>query len=151
MQSHRDWLLAQHGAHCAYCGTETSPDVHQKLASLSRNDPNQSAEKQAIALIAECFRLSLSRAAVYVLPEQFDVHAPELAQDQPRLFGDAISKIAALLQGLVDTPFDAKRSMFDVTTVMIASEFGRTMRAPEMPIESARCACTDRTRSRSWR
>ena len=25
MQSHRDWLLAQHGSVCAYCGTET-PD-----------------------------------------------------------------------------------------------------------------------------
>jgi 5-methylcytosine-specific restriction endonuclease McrA len=27
MQSHRDWLLGQHGSVCAYCGTETSPDV----------------------------------------------------------------------------------------------------------------------------
>jgi hypothetical protein len=26
MQSHRDWLLAQHGSVCAYCGTTTSPD-----------------------------------------------------------------------------------------------------------------------------
>ena len=33
-------------------------------------------------------------------------------------------------------PFDAKRSMLDVTTVMVASEFGRTMRAPEMPIQA---------------
>jgi 5-methylcytosine-specific restriction endonuclease McrA len=27
MQSHRDWLLAQHGPVCAYCGTETNPDT----------------------------------------------------------------------------------------------------------------------------
>lgn len=27
MQSHRDWLLAQHGSVCAYCGTETAADV----------------------------------------------------------------------------------------------------------------------------
>jgi hypothetical protein len=124
------------GARLMRMGLETSPQVHQKLASLTRNDPNQTAERQAIALIAECFRLSLSRAAVYVLPEQFDVHAPELARAQPELFGNAIGKIAALLKGLVDTPFDAKRSMFDVTTVMIASEFGRTMRAPDMPIDA---------------
>jgi uncharacterized protein (DUF1501 family) len=124
------------GARLMRAASETSPQVHQKLASLSRNDPKQTAEKQAIALIAECFRLSLSRAAVYVLPEHFDVHAPELAKGQPELFGTAVGKIAALLQGLVDTPYDAKRSMFDVTTVMIASEFGRTMRAPEMPIEA---------------
>lgn len=27
MQSHRDWLLAQHGSVCAYCGTETPDDA----------------------------------------------------------------------------------------------------------------------------
>ena len=27
MQSHRDWLLAQHGPVCADCGAETSPEV----------------------------------------------------------------------------------------------------------------------------
>ena len=27
MPSHRDWLLAQHGAVCAYCGTTTSLDA----------------------------------------------------------------------------------------------------------------------------
>ena len=27
MQSHRDWLLAQHGSVCAYCGNETSPET----------------------------------------------------------------------------------------------------------------------------
>ena len=27
MQSHRDWLLAQHGPVCAYCGTETGEEV----------------------------------------------------------------------------------------------------------------------------
>jgi 5-methylcytosine-specific restriction endonuclease McrA len=27
MQSHRDWLLAQHGSVCAYCGTETSDEA----------------------------------------------------------------------------------------------------------------------------
>ncbi len=27
MQSHREWLLERHGSVCAYCGSETSPDV----------------------------------------------------------------------------------------------------------------------------
>jgi hypothetical protein len=124
------------GAKLMRSAFDHSPDVHRKLAALSPGDPSLSAEKQGVALIAECFRLSLSRAAIYVLPEQFDVHAPELAKAQPELFGSAIGKIAALLQGLVETPYDAKRSMFDVTTVMIASEFGRTMRASDIPIDS---------------
>jgi hypothetical protein len=124
------------GARLMRAALDSSPDVHRKLAALSPNNPQESTEKQAIALIAECFRLSLSRAAIYVLPEHFDVHAPDLAKAQPELFGSAIAKIAALLQGLADTPYDAKRSMFDVTTIMVASEFGRTMRAPEMPIDA---------------
>ena len=60
---------------------------------------------------------------------------PIRPRSQPKLFADAIGRIAALLKGLNDTPFDAKRSMFDVTTVMVASEFGRTMRALDMPID----------------
>jgi 5-methylcytosine-specific restriction endonuclease McrA len=27
MQSHRDWLLAEHGPVCAYCGVSTSPEL----------------------------------------------------------------------------------------------------------------------------
>ncbi|MGB0085979.1 MAG: DUF1501 domain-containing protein [Rhodomicrobiaceae bacterium] len=115
---------------------DNSPAVHRKLAALVPTNPDQSLEKQSVALIAECFRLSLSRAAIYVLPEHFDVHAPDLAKGQPKLFGLALAKVAALMKGLVDTPYDTKRSMFDVTTVMIASEFGRTMRAPDMPIDA---------------
>lgn len=124
------------GARLMRSALDASPEVHRKLAALSPNRAQDSIEKQSVSLIAECFRLSLSRAAVYVLPEQFDVHAPELAKGQSALFRTAIDKVAALLQGLVETPYDAARSMFDVTTVMIASEFGRTMRAPDMPIDA---------------
>ena len=62
------------------------------------------------------------------------MHAGELAQKQPKLFASAIDKIAALFDGLDETPFDSQRSMLDVTTVMVASEFGRTMRTSNMPI-----------------
>ncbi len=115
---------------------DASPEVHRKLEALSPADPGQSREEQSIALIADCFRLSMSRSAIYVLPEQFDVHAPDLAKTQPELFSSAIGKIAALLKGLLETPYDGKRSMFEVTTVMVASEFGRTMRAPGQPVDA---------------
>ena len=113
---------------------DQAPDVHRKLAALRVPREDLGSEAQAVALIAECFRLSLSRSAIYVLREQFDVHDAEQAKLQPKLFADAVLKITGLFRALVDTPFDAKRSMFDVTTVMVASEFGRTMRAPDMPI-----------------
>jgi hypothetical protein len=115
---------------------DASPEVHAKLAALSAANSSLSPEEQCVALIGECFRLSLSRAAIYVLPEQFDVHAPEQAKSQPELFSSAIGKIAVLFKGLIETPYDNRRSMLDVTTVMVTSEFGRTMRAPDMPIEA---------------
>lgn len=112
-----------------------APQVHERLAQLNPPDPDENAEQQCLSLIAQCFRLSLSRSAIYVLPEQFDVHAANLAKDQPKLFTDAITRIAALLKGLETTPFDKRRSLFDVTTVMITSEFGRTLRAPDRPVD----------------
>ncbi len=124
------------GASLMLSALDNSPEVHRKLASLSPNDPERSDEDQSIALIADCFRLSLSRAAIYVLPEQFDVHAPELAKAQPALFGSAIDKLSVLLRGLAETAFDKKRSIFDVTTIMVASEFGRTLRAPDVKIDA---------------
>jgi uncharacterized protein (DUF1501 family) len=124
------------GARMMLSALDQAPDVQRKLAALRMPGPGLSQEAQTVALIAECFRLMLSRSAIYVLREQFDVHDADQAKQQPKLFTDAVQRIAGLFQGLVDTPFDAKRSMFDVTTVMVASEFGRTMRAPDMHIDN---------------
>jgi uncharacterized protein DUF1501 len=123
------------GASLMLSGLEQAPRVHHQLAQISPSGRQQSPEQQSLALIAECFRLSISRSAIYVPPEFFDVHAAEQAKDQPRLFGSSIGRIAALLQGLIDTPYDSQRSMLDVTTVMVASEMGRTLRAEDTPID----------------
>lgn len=124
------------GARLMLSGLDQAPDVHRKLAGLRMPSADLSQEEQSVALIAECFRLMLSRSAIYVLREHFDVHDADQAKQQPKLFADATSKMAGLFRGLVNTPFDAKRSVLDVTTVMVASEFGRTMRAPDMRIDN---------------
>jgi hypothetical protein len=123
------------GAGLMLSALEQAPRVHHQLARISPPRREQSPEQQSIALIAECFRLSISRSAIYVPPEFFDVHAAEQAKAQPKLFAAAIDRVAALLRGLAETPFDDKRSMFDVTTVMMASEMGRTLRAEDTPID----------------
>ncbi|MGE0004280.1 MAG: DUF1501 domain-containing protein [Parvibaculaceae bacterium] len=109
--------------------------VRSQLSGLSVEASRGSEEEKAASLIAECFHLSVSRSAIYVLPEQFDVHAANLARGQPGLFSTAVERIAILFRALDNAPFDAHSSVLDVTTVMIASEFGRTMRAPYMPID----------------
>lgn len=124
------------GARLMLSSLDQAPDMHRKLAGLRAPRSDLKPEEQSIALIAECFRLLLSRSAIYVLREQFDVHDADQAKQQPRLFTHAVERIATLFAALVDTPFDARRSMFDVTTVMVASEFGRTMRSAGMHIEN---------------
>jgi len=124
------------GAALMRSALDRTPQVHHQLAQLSPPPRNLSPEQRTVALITQCFRLSISRSAIYSPSEFFDVHATEQARQQPKLFTSAISKIATLLRGLVDTPFDDRRSMFDVTTVMVASEFGRTLRAPDAPVDA---------------
>lgn len=124
------------GARLMLSSLDQAPDMHRKLAGLRAPRSDLKPEEQSIALIAECFRLLLSRSAIYILREQFDVHDADQAKQQPRLFTHAVERIATLFAALVDTPFDARRSMFDVTTVMVASEFGRTMRSAGMHIEN---------------
>ena len=74
-------------------GLDEAPNVHRRLAQLTAPDPRLSPERQSLALVAECFRLSISRSAIYALPEQFDVHAADQAKLQPKLFASAIGRI----------------------------------------------------------
>jgi hypothetical protein len=124
------------GAKLLRSGLEKAPRVHQQLARLTQPSSRLSPEQQMLALVAQCFKLSISRSAIYSPSEFFDVHATDQARNQPALFAGAIGKVATIFQGLAETPFDDRRSMFDVTTVMVASEFGRTMRAPNAGVDA---------------
>lgn len=124
------------GAHMMQVGLERSRELHRKLAMVKAPSQDLDEEERSVALLAECFRLSLTRSAIFVLHEQFDVHNADQAKRQPELFETAVGKIAGLLRSLIDTPFDRTRSMLDVTTFMVASEFGRTLRARGMQIDN---------------
>lgn len=124
------------GAQMMKVGLERSRELFHKLLMVKPPDSRLDEEERSIALLAECFRLSLTRSAIFVLHEQFDVHNADQAKRQPEMFQTAVTKIAGLLRSLIDTPFDSKRSMLDVTTFMVASEFGRTLRARGMRIDN---------------
>ena len=87
-------------------------------------------------MVGECFKLSIARSAVYTYQEEFDVHAAEAAKKQPETFATVVGKIAELFKALSEIPFDSTRSLFDVTTVMVTSEMGRTMRVQGNPIDN---------------
>lgn len=111
-------------------------EMHSRLAQLQRPNPEWSTEDQSVSLMAQCFRLGIARSALYLLPEDFDVHSAELARRQPRMFATAMERLVTLFDGLIETPYDSKRSLLDVTTVMVASEFSRTLRSPDAPIDN---------------
>lgn len=124
------------GAQRMLAGLDGAPAVQRQLAKLVPPHPEAEPENQAVDLIAQCFRQSIARSAIYLLPEFFDVHSAEQAKAQPKLFAAAIARLREIFEALDETPFDAHRSMIDVTTVMVASEFGRTMRSADAPVHA---------------
>lgn len=84
----------------------------------------------------ELFRRGAARC-VAIRPRGlfFDTHAPESAAGHPKLMTQAAEYVATLLKKLKDTPFDSTRSFFDLTTLVVSSEFSRTMRQENAPLD----------------
>lgn len=123
------------GAGLMLSGFDGVPSLHAQLAQLGAVSPGDSAERKAVALAGDCFRLGIARTALYSLPEAFDVHAPDAAKNSPKMFEAAVGRVAAVFRALEEIPFDRQRSLFDVTTVLVASEMGRSMRGDGGAIE----------------
>lgn len=81
-------------------------------------------------LIEQFFRRGLSRSIVYNVFGNYDTHDNGSCKAQPATFAKTVEEIVALIKFLKATPFDEAtgQSMLDVTTVMVGSEFTRTMR-----------------------
>lgn len=61
MQSHREWLLAEHGAVCAYCGTEVSPPEAITLDHV-RPRRGQTAYDRPDNLVLACRECNAAKA-----------------------------------------------------------------------------------------
>lgn len=115
------------GAALMTSGLNGAPVLHEQLTRLK-------SPKTVMDLVSDCFKNGIARSAIYTFPESFDVHAPEAAKEQPAMFKSAVDKIAAVFKALTDTPYSGSKSMFDVTTVLVATEMGRTLRIEGSPI-----------------
>src|SRR5262249_56713886 len=94
--------------------------------------------EQRLAVIREVFRLGIARGAMFAIVDDlaFDNHAPAAAQAQGTSFMQLSTRLARVFNFLAQTPFDDQHSMLDVTTVVVGSEFGRTMRQDGKPIDA---------------
>ncbi len=120
-------------------GLEHTPTLQKVLSEIRPTDSATSPDMQFCALFSDCFRLGIARSAVWVLTAQaqnIDAHGSNQAKQQPQVLKELVNRIALIFKFLRETAYDSQRSLFDVTTVMVTSEFARTMRSPGVPIDN---------------
>lgn len=91
-----------------------------------------------VGLIQQIFATGLAPAVYLNLTANsggLDVHGEVEAAEYPKSLGEHVSKLANIFDDLKNTPFNSHKSLWDVTTVMVTSEFGRTMRQIDKPID----------------
>jgi hypothetical protein len=109
--------------------------LRDRLLGVQAPDPSRSDEENFIGMLASLFMNRVAGSALWVFSEIFDAHDETTAGNQPKTFGKVCDKLALVFRTLANTPFDAKRSLLDVTTVMVNSEFSRTLRQTGRPID----------------
>jgi hypothetical protein len=115
-----------------------SKDLEQRIKSI-RLGNDQDLLDQQLAVIREVFRLDIARGALLAIDGDdlfFDNHAASAAKAQGPSFVTLSTRLARVLQYLAATPFDDQHALIDVTTVVVGTEFGRTMRQLGAPIDN---------------
>ena len=111
-------------------------DAAGSAASAATDGTATSKFKRDVATTLNFFKGSVTRTALIVYEpvdpasggiSPFDAHAVSTAKAQPKIFKDFAQELKDLIDLLRATPFDAERSFFDVTTVMVDTDFSRTL------------------------
>ncbi|MBX3159226.1 MAG: DUF1501 domain-containing protein [Deltaproteobacteria bacterium] len=120
-------------------GTASAQALQAQLASIQLAGDDGDPLGAQLSVLREVFRLGIARGAMFAIVTgnelQFDTHAaPEAVTQAPRYL-DLCERLARVFRFLAATPYDDTRSLLDVVTVMVSSEFGRTMRQAGAPID----------------
>ena len=115
---------------------ERSEDLALRLHKIAPEATGTDLDK-TLRTVHAYFREGITRSAAIALTPDIDAHAVALARDLPTRLTAVATDLATILAYLGDTPFqpNATKSLLDVTTVLISSEFKRTMRQANLPID----------------
>jgi len=114
----------------------SSTSLQQKIKAIQLGNETDPLDAR-LGVIREVFRHGIARGAMFGIDDiLFDTHAPASATGQAPGYRDLSSRLARVFTYLAATPFDDQLSLLDVTTVVIGSEFGRTMRQQGLPIDN---------------
>lgn len=111
-----------------------TPLLATSLQGVKIDLDNDNEILRNMQVVGQMFEKNICRGALFVFntdlnPEQnLDTHDGELAKELPTIMPKLMQDLATVFKYLIDTPYDGKRSLMDVTTVCVTSEFGRTMR-----------------------
>lgn len=100
------------------------------------DDSNEPTMESSLKMAFSFFKAGLTNCYSLVLDnDNFDTHDAKSAQNQPQIFANLVADIATAISTLKNTEFRPGKSFLDVTTIMISSEFSRTMRQIDRPID----------------
>lgn len=121
-------------------GLAASGDLGERLKRLELQAPPSGDVPLAMLLnfAHQSFLHGVSRTVVLEFDEgDMDCHDVDSAKKQPELYRDVAAKIAEVFEYLSSTPLATgdRRSLLDCTTVVITSEFARTLRQPQARID----------------
>jgi uncharacterized protein (DUF1501 family) len=112
----------------------TAPDETQQASPRERLLASTKAE---INMVTEMMRAGITDSGVIVFDESIDSHDPNSAQKLPVTVQNIIDSLAIVFEHLSSTQSPSGRSMLEDTTILIGSEFSRTMRQSGVTIDKS--------------
>ncbi len=110
------------------------PQITQSLKKISFQASREVKELESIEMISQLFQSGFAQCATIAFDaygdQEFflDNHDADSAKSLPERVSLIVKDLKMVLDYLRQTPYDEGRSMLDVTTIAVTSEFSRTMR-----------------------
>jgi hypothetical protein len=116
--------------------------LSKQLRELDIKAPGNDPLADDLQTVTQLFKAGVTSSAVLTVrptgdnAPTVDTHAPDQAKASEAIIGGIATQVAAIFAAFKNTPYDTNRSMLDMTTVVCASEFMRTMRQSGLPIDA---------------
>lgn len=120
-------------------GLLDSPVAIKRLQKLNPVGEIPDADEKFLRTVCEMFKAGVTQSAVYnptVGGTGLDMHSPESTKTAKDVVGPLAERIAKVFEILATTRFDEDTSMLDHTTILVSTEFGRTMRQDGLAINN---------------
>jgi len=116
-------------------GFNQVPELADGLKALKVTTEGGDEVTHIASMIVALFQRNMCKSVQLVIDSSLipnivvDTHAGKSAKDSPAMVGQCMAAVAKVIAHLRNTSYDSHHSLLDVTTVLVGTEFGRTMRS----------------------